>query len=428
MTHGNHPDLFSIAKHQRGFADGVLRSRLPDQDAISDWWNGDISTGVTERAIQALRGIYSRGQWVACGCTGNISDPPLMGTFVRNGTCGIRRLTDRAKHAQGCVFQFEQKLRQNSGSIESTSSDGKEIRQPNFLEDPQPSMLSASKRSSDCRGDAQAEHLDPLARQLFWLLNHCNLDHAPMGQNPVALILEAAKGISIGLDLSLADILYCNRKAWEHAWMNTAFVRCADAGIEEQAILICPVLRASRKESWVILSEQGQRVPVAGRLAIYGDDASDARYPMLMYARILRRPGTDFPVIEKAYLHPVMSFTQWLLVDSNLEREAMGVLLSVCDALRSRGIFCLIEKPVFNWNNSGARPDFVLNAVARGVSRTLVIETMGSEDPVYAERKKDTVARLSGHKVFEDRRFIRDGRVNQRLFNFAMAYLQDTHT
>jgi hypothetical protein len=56
-----------------------------------------------------------------------------------------------------------------------------------------------------------------------------------------------------------------------------------------------------------------------------------------------------------------------------------------------------------NWYETRARPDFVVSRRGRP-SDCLVVETMGSDDAEYRERKARTIERLAGYPVFEDER------------------------
>ncbi len=58
---------------------------------------------------------------------------------------------------------------------------------------------------------------------------------------------------------------------------------------------------------------------------------------------------------------------------------------------------------MISWKETGARQDFVVSRPGNPLD-SLVIETTGSDNPEYRERKARTKQRLSGYPVFEDER------------------------
>lgn len=52
-------------------------------------------------------------------------------------------------------------------------------------------------------------------------------------------------------------------------------------------------------------------------------------------------------------------------------------------------IDCKTDEPLYNWGGMGARPDFVTTGRKDGKEFTLVVETMGTEDPDYSKRKNE---------------------------------------
>jgi hypothetical protein len=138
-----------------------------------------------------------------------------------------------------------------------------------------------------------------------------------------------------------------------------------------------------------------------------------------MYAKITAEPDGVF--IDKAYLHPVLNEHHWMLVDSQYEREAMAAIISACDALKRKDIECQVHKPIHDWGQTNARPDFVVVGKCKGRQHTVIVETMGTDDPEYTARKRNTVAKLAPYTVFEDKRYRADGKVDERLFRFLFG-------
>jgi hypothetical protein len=115
--------------------------------------------------------------------------------------------------------------------------------------------------------------------------------------------------------------------------------------------------------------------------------------------------------VLKAYLHPCVTAGHLMLVDSDLERRTLAVLVQLQTWLRERkALRVTIKKPVFDLpeiaggllledgQSSGpCIPDFVVQAtdVMEGGSEKLIVETMGYADEVYRDRKARTHTLMS---------------------------------
>lgn len=141
------------------------------------------------------------------------------------------------------------------------------------------------------------------------------------------------------------------------------------------------------------------RTEIDGKLTVFGGDSTEVRYPMLMCALVGKLPDDSVRILQ-AYAHPIQALEWWLPVDSNLERDAVDDLLGVMRWLAAeKGVELELLKPLFSWNGTGARPDFVVARRGNPVD-CLVVETMGSDNVEYRERKVRTVERLADHTVF----------------------------
>jgi len=171
----------------------------------------------------------------------------------------------------------------------------------------------------------------------------------------------------------------------------------------------------------VQFQDGGDKFQVSGQIKA-SDDTSEARYPMLMYPKVMRPKGGEAR-IAKACLHPISSVKHWMAVDSGYERDALRVIQDACLKLGNRNVQCTIDKPVYDGGKRGARPDFVITGGANGKSHTMMVETMGFADPEYVERKKGTMAKLAGYMVFEDMRHLQGNEIDQKLRNFIIGHM-----
>ncbi|TAL72879.1 MAG: hypothetical protein EPN79_02230 [Burkholderiaceae bacterium] len=378
-----------------------------DAHALGRWWDGLATDAEKDRVLLLLDRLHAFSSWLACGCTGESVNPPLLAVTRRTGADGIglslRRLMDRAAHSADCRFAFEQ--RERHGVRHEASEGVGEASRPDFLFQPA-TGLGASNESESTRNSAD-EHTNrshPLARRMFWLLNEAGVNTWPRpydGSDRDAL-LRLAKEVELAHGLFLRDVLYCHPLAWRQGWMGAGFRKCMTHGLKPQVWWLCEIEHASQKTGVVRLAGAKEDTVIAGKLSVFGGDDSAVRYPMLMCAVVGKLPDDSVQVLQ-AYAHPIQALDWWLPVDSNLERDAVDDLLEVIRKLARERVELQMLKPLFAWNETGARPDFVVTRRAEP-SDSLVVETMGSDDLEYRERKARTVERLRKYPLFEDER------------------------
>jgi hypothetical protein len=240
---------------------------------------------------------------------------------------------------------------------------------------------------------------------MFWLLNEAGVNTWPRSYETSdrKALLRLSQDIELAQGLFLRDVLYCDARAWNDRWMDAGFRKCQEHGLKPQVWWLCEIEHASQKEGLVRLAGDTNTIPIEGKLAMYGGDGAAVRYPMLMCA-LVGKLADDSVRIMQAYAHPIQALDWWLPVDSNLERDAVDDLLGVMRwPAQEKGVELELLKPLYSWNGTGARPDFVISRRGRPTD-CLVVETMGTDDAEYRERKARTVERLSRYQVFEDER------------------------
>ncbi len=163
-----------------------------------------------------------------------------------------------------------------------------------------------------------------------------------------------------------------------------------------------------------LLVNENLTVPVRGRISVFGESDGhkremaaerSARAPYLAACLVARPKAVDPVCLMKAYVHPVASVRDLMLVDSNYERRTLAELKRLQQFLSSKwGIRMAIEKPMFDIKNAedlddpgvAARepciPDFILRAdpVSAGRARVVIVETMGFASETYRSRKAVT--------------------------------------
>lgn len=244
------------------------------------------------------------------------------------------------------------------------------------------------------------------AARLFWLAQESGFQRVPNFANPVHELLKTAQKVPVGPALNLRNLLFCTVRAWSQAWYEKSFSLCNNAGIEPSCWLIQLAVDFDVDKRTITYKDEAQElltVPVWGEMKVFGGVASAARFPMVVIALI--KKTANGAVVDSAYAHPVLSEKRWMLVDSDLERKTYEDLAQICFSLKAQKGLCIeIEKPLYAWQKSNERPDFVLTLTDRVQKRHhFVVETMGFEDPQYEARKLALTANVAC-PVFLDRR------------------------
>src|SRR5271165_5139736 len=123
-------------------------------------------------------------------------------------------------------------------------------------------------------------------------------------------------------------------------------------------------------------------IPVIGDLAVFGEDKILRRPPYLVIG-LLTQPSRKAASVEllNAYAHPCVAWDRLTLVDSNLERETLALLISCRDWLaKNHNVTFAIQKPHFDVGpdeTENARevciPDFILRPQGHGIQHRLVV-------------------------------------------------------
>jgi hypothetical protein len=382
--------------------------------AIHAWWQGRATAHDSTVVSTLLADLHLKSQWLACDCQG-VMNRPFLAPARRDDLHYLKRLPQRPPHAESCVFWSE--------SVEtaiSASGEGGVAQMggaPSFLvASDDDAKVSDRTKNADSKVDVKVRNagLPAMAKRLFWLAEKAGFQSVPFKPNAIEELLAVANNLSVSSknpNFKLGQILYCTPKVWTDGWADTAFNRCLAAGIPESCWWIqCAVGIDMKTRSIRYLNKDGYPfdVPVAGELKVFGGDCSTARFPMLVIG-VLRKRKDGSVEMQIAYAQPVNDEHHWMLVDSNLERQTIADLRAVCRWLHDeKGVSVKIDKPLFDWNNTGERPDFVLTLERNGNIRHLVVETMGYDDPAYELRKAE-LSQNVGCEVYFDRRHLGEG-------------------
>jgi hypothetical protein len=103
-----------------------------------------------------------------------------------------------------------------------------------------------------------------------------------------------------------------------------------------------------------LVALNGQALPVLGRVAVYGERPQDepgpaerARAPYIALCTLARPAPGDPMQLLSAYVHPCASMDRIMLLDSDLERQTLAILIAFERRMAQRhGTVVTIEKPM----------------------------------------------------------------------------------
>lgn len=358
------------------------------------------------------------GWWFLCDCLGEAPCPPVL---VPVEEFYVRRHYDPPwpLHHLDCDF-FSDPSEQRATA--------KSFRRP--LADDEVLLMGNAKHSGPRRrgipsGQGFSKPRSKLANLLMRLIDRAGLNRRIAGAEDIpiaqqyAALRVAAGGIRMdrGLMLSQYFWTYLPKIGEFKDRIARARVDQFPRGGKPHGVLLCVVDSASDGE----LHAPGRgSVAVRGKIAVFAE--TDGHQASRVTGETARKPylaiclvGRSFPeaIVEvlEAYLHPCVSTTNLMPVDSNNERDTLEqIMLVQAWLLKNRDIRFSIEKPLFHIDGPGTVlgtddalggnaspppvciPDFILRQEgdARRGNPVVIVETMGFADEVYRHRKRRT--------------------------------------
>ncbi|MEN5366157.1 hypothetical protein ABE571_07150 [Stenotrophomonas sp. TWI273] len=148
----------------------------------------------------------------------------------------------------------------------------------------------------------------------------------------------------------------------------------------------------SNATSHALTNVHGEQFFFSGRLIVPGANTPG---PWLAIALASKRPGVSAE-FDQVYLHPMDSDREYFLVDSDLERQTLGILRRELSKMKQASKPYTITKPLTDLTvmdgetAAKVRPDFILHASDILKRGALIVETMGYDDKAYTTRKLET--------------------------------------
>lgn len=369
--------------------------------------------------------IRNRKGWLACNCRADMPDSPpiLFPREVSLGVFSLVRNADRTEHADACPFRWDEGAL--SGRSGNTHRSGRQrVGQPDFLLYKRTEAIAADPDEDDALGSAEpsrAARSDSLQRRLFWLLEEAGVNRFSSGRLDAkaerGAILNVAKRVAVAGSgkqaVNLDEVLWGTSAWYTEGWALKRLVKLRKDGrwparMPLQGYFLIEVDRIQDN----ILFAGATALPVVGAVNLFSGD-SPAREPYLALVSAKLDEAAGVLQLMRAYVHPRYAnpkYKEWSLfpVDSDYEREAAIALRYVAmqvDRDKRNTKPLVIEKPLHDLypgdGQDGCRPDFILTIG----ERVCVVETMGSTDPDYLDRKQKTHAimvRIGG--IIEDNR------------------------
>jgi hypothetical protein len=240
--------------------------------------------------------------------------------------------------------------------------------------------------------------MDSLARRLFWLISAAGLNRFsgahPDVADQMAALMQAAQRIEIVNGVPLSEVCWHHNdwilKGWAaHKLMGLRRKKLWPENFPMQGYFIS--VAENIVGSNIQTHNQSIRVKGEIRRPVVAENEACGPYLVLCSVR-LSDDGKRCELV-RAYAHPRMNLSLFP-VDSDYERKAAELLVWVAEKAAEKDRPFEVEKPLFDiaqGGKHGCRPDFLL----RAGGKTLVVETMVSDDPGYRERKIATHLTMS---------------------------------
>jgi hypothetical protein len=353
--------------------------------------------GYLVEGVKIIATHYSNQGVFHCDCCPDAKRAPRL--FVVKGNRLRREDTigsDATPHDDNCDFAYEpDEQKQLVETWRPFRKDEYQLKlAPNF--DEKEKLPSASASYISTRSCAPY-----LARVLFNILHEAKTDrilptsrlrrHNQTETNPV---LKATLNFSIAPDKSLLD--WTAMSVQDSYELKRRLEAARSPEWPRPCGLFIDILGKIGNKT-VYLSRSDEPIKVMGDMAIFGKQ-SHARERFYVVIGVVTFPTKEAEEIElyDVYAHPCFSPTDPMLIDSAMEDATLALLIDCRDWLAGQGITVTVEKPMFDLGATKmkeprevCRPDFILYCRRGGGERMIVIiETIGFDDAVYRERKR----------------------------------------
>lgn len=364
-----------------------------------------------EAAAAIVRRLQTTGpgHWVLCDCLGDQASGHRVPALVMVSETHVRRHVDERwpQHADDCDFFREPEEQRRITASYRTPVSGAPMH-----------LIGACRSDSPRRppvlsGTSHAHKRPKLGRLLTRLVSDAGLQVLAPGWRPrppgeqYQALRGAARKIRLASGVPLARVLHTHPPTLGRLIERVAEAWPDDFGGRRPHGVF--VVAATDIAAGAIVVGPDITFPVRGRIALFGEieghgriRADNARRPPYLACCLVAAPEEGQPPeLLRAYVHPVVSRSHLMLVDSDCERQTLRELLGVRRWLQGRkGLQVGIEKPLFDIGQDATDetpeassrppciPDFLVRVTAPdGRCAGVIVETMGYADAQYREPK-----------------------------------------
>lgn len=402
--------MIIVRKSTLGFPLRAVRPLSASETAaLKAWYSGN--NGQAPAAAAVLRTIHGMGCWLACDCR-DPNNPPLLTTRELGSRLTLARMTNegRAEHAPDCLFQRDPPA---AGGNRCDKSYSKLTQDLAALKEHTGPVNTGTPNPR--QGDGHSEVRPRLARVMFRILEEAGIHRRDIkalsdsGPTPQYQRIKAAtRRLPLAGPITLEGLLFTHPDIFDDQdrlqyALNKPGSNWPDNRPPQGYFLAVADDIADRYLIFHHKEKPTQTLEVAGSVRKLARDGSQTRPPYWVLGLVAELPGSPGRCgLLQAYAHPVHSKAILVPVDSDYERKTLALLLRQQRYWLGRGVESEIEKPLHaipvrvDGEKTRCQPDFLLRRrTVAGIDRTVVVETMGYDDPEYRERKTRTHQRMA---------------------------------
>ena len=361
---------------------------------------GESMPGEAAEAAQFIRELRNAEHWLMCDCVVRDDQAPLLAPRMNSrGTVTLVRL-GRVAHAESCPWF---RLRKPGGAGQVDQDPRRVQGAFLMLEGAENETLASSSDVEYSRVNAGGSGRIPrLGRLLLTALDAGGLNRVATGEFRVAgksgavavdvrsyyQKIDAISDWPIAGDITVADVLGHSLKAVRTvAGMVKRVEPMWPRDTRPQGVIISIADSVDVEKRALIRTAGGEAptvVEMRSRCHVFGMGGG----PYWSLIAIARAPGSKWLEPIACYAHPMLSTGLPIPVDSQLERDALLVLLRQMDYWRAIGLPSIsLRKPLLAEHGAlgSACPDIELSMEGKG---RVLVEVMGRmDDPEYIHRK-----------------------------------------
>lgn len=395
------------------------------------WYTGEGSEADHRASVTMIRKARAAQQWIACGCVSVEGRPPLLSPAYLSEaeTYYLRRLTaegkGRPEHLTECPFYRDQappRFRE-----QATGATREVIEPEGFFMAHRlaPEKLAQAPDNDDPDDRARGVAIPRLAKLLWRLMERAEVNlldalppdrgHDRTMSGEFYALRRAAATLEVAPGVNLAEHFYTHVDPIDRHEVHARLRKAAKAWPDGFAPQAFALLYAHDISGTRVRLAQGRVLDLKNRIQHIGVHKLEIGGPYLVLVLIgeLNPKEGYYPL--RGYAQPIHGHSNFMPVQSALERATVDAISRLQYRLRRRMIAVTAKKPVFDvMTRVGLqRPDFVLNLqdFRTGELLELALNVRSYDDDDHAALKARQQRDLAeiGHVVALDRHLLEAG-------------------